>query len=86
MIHIIIKDNKNKVFEILKNLREETELLICQNINTINGTTPNIQIETYVDDIATYWIGKGYTIDQSLYDRLILDYNQQNTPLLTRWK
>ncbi|EKT4500011.1 hypothetical protein SL054_002492 [Flavobacterium psychrophilum] len=86
MIHIIIKDNKNKVFEILKNLREETELLICQNINTINGTTPNIQIETYVDDIETYWIGKGYTIDQSLYDRLILDYNQQNTPLLTRWK
>lgn len=65
MIHIIIKDNKNKVFEILKNLREETELLICQNINTINGTTPNIQIETYVDDIETYWIGKGYTLDQS---------------------
>lgn len=86
MIHIIIKDNKNKVFEILKNLREETELLICQNINTINGTTPNIQIETYVDDIETYWIEKGYTIEQSLYDRLILDYNQKNTPLLTRWK
>ena len=61
MIHIIIKDNKNKVFEILKNLREETELLICQNINTINGKMPpNIQIETYVDDIETYWIEKGY--------------------------
>lgn len=36
MVNIIVKDNKEKVFEVLLHLRNETELLICKNINQIN--------------------------------------------------
>lgn len=86
MISIVIKDPINKHLEVLKNLREETEFLISSNINTINKVTnKTIQIESYVDEIENYWIENGYSINQSLYDKLIIDYNLQYTPLLTRW-
>ena len=87
MISIIVKDNKEKVFEVLMHLRDETELLICGNINQINRkTNRDLQIETYSEGIEEYWTKRGYQRSQGLYDKLIIEYNQNNEDLLTRWK
>ncbi|OAE90540.1 hypothetical protein FPG87_02735 [Flavobacterium psychrophilum] len=87
MISIILKDNKNKLFEVIRDLREETELLICNNIITINNNiNQTLSIETFVEGIDKYWVEKGYNSEPGLYDKLIIEYNQNNTPLLTRWK
>ncbi len=87
MINILLRDNQNKLFQKMLFLREETELLICENINTINrrGHQLNINtidIDTSLDDLER----QGYKNDEGLYDRLIIEYNQKNTKLLTRWK
>lgn len=87
MLNILLSDNKDKVFQKMLFLREETELLICKNINKINETghrltINSIDIDTPVDSLEK----QGYKNDESLYDRLIIEYNQQNKDLLTRWK
>lgn len=87
MISIILKDNTNKLFQEMMFLRDDTELLICENINTINRAgTPQFQIETHADGIAEYWEKRGYKRDNGLYDKIIIDYNQQNEKPLVRWK
>jgi hypothetical protein len=87
MISILLKDNKNKVFQEMMFLRNETELLICDNIIKINKSgTEQLQIETFTDGIVEYWEERGYKRDNALYDKLILEYNQQNDKQLTRWK
>lgn len=87
MISIIVKDNKEKVFEVLLHLRDDTELLICENINQINRImNRQLQIETYADGIEEYWTERGYQRSQGLYDKIVLEYNQANEDLLTRWK
>jgi len=87
MISIILKDNANKLFQEMMFLRDETEGLICDNIITINKTgTRQLQIETHVDGIAEYWEQRGYKRDNALYDKLIIEYNQQNGKPLVRWK
>lgn len=87
MISIILKDNKNKLFQEMMFLRDETELLICDNINTINRTEKQqLQIETHSDGIDEYWEQRGYKRDNVLYDNLIIEYNQRNDKQLTLWK
>lgn len=87
MISILVKDNQNKEFEVLMHLGDETELLICGNINHINRKmNRKLQVETYADGIEEYWIKRGYTRNQGLYDKLIMEYNQAYEDLLTRWK
>jgi hypothetical protein len=68
-------------------LREETELLICDNINKLNKTGHQLNINT-IDLNSSFeeLERQGYRNDDALYDRLIIEYNQQNTDLLTRWK
>ena len=84
---IVLKDNINKLFQEMRFLKEETELLISDNINTINRKgTREFQIETHYIGIDEYWKQQGYEIDNELYDKIILEYNQQNEIPLTRWK
>jgi len=87
MINILLRDNKNKLFQKMLFLSEETELLICKNINTINKSGYQLNINTI--DIGTpleELEKQGYKNDEALYDKLIIEYNQQNKDLLTRWK
>ena len=87
MINIILRDNKNKLFQKMLFLKEETELLICENINKINKSghqlnMNTIDIDTPLEDLEK----QGYKNDETLYDILIIEYNQQNNDLLTKWK
>lgn len=87
MISILLKDNKNKIFQEMMFLRNETELLICDNIIKINKEgTEQLQIETFTNGIVEYWENRGYKRDNALYDKLIIEYNQRNDKQLTRWK
>ena len=87
MNSIILKDNKDKLFEVIRDLREETELLICNNIITINNNVnQTLSIETFVDGIDKYWVEKGYNSVLGVYNKLIIEYSHNNTPLLTRWR
>ncbi len=71
-------------------LREETELLICKNINSINHKNANADLNINTIDFGFSvkdLENEGWTIDDGLYERLIIKYN--NSPdvkeLLTRW-
>jgi hypothetical protein len=86
MIDILLKDNLNKVLQEMRELREETELLIRENINKINLKKDYLDIEAFDSETLKYLINQGYEIDNSLYESLIIEYNNTNTELLTRWK
>ena len=87
MINILLKDFNNKLMQEMCHLREETELLICENINFLNKNGYDLNIETLSGKETEYWRERGFSVDNSLYDKLILEYNQkENVELLTRWK
>jgi len=87
---IIVRDNKKKVFHKILFLREETELLICENINIINRKYDGIfNINTLGEDLSTSYLENlGWKEDPSLYERLVIEYNHRDDKerLLTRWK
>jgi len=69
-------------------LSDETELLICDNINTINKTGHLLQINSIDFNFSTSEIEKyGWKVDNGLYDKLIIEYNNRvdKEKLLTRW-
>jgi len=86
MISIILKDNKNKLLQQLTHLRDETELLICENIFKLNKVGHQLSIESLEEGVTEYWLKLGYIEDSGLYDKLIIDYNQTHDQLLAKWK
>ena len=87
MINVLLTDNKNRLFQKMLFLKDETELLICENINKINQSGHQLNINTIDTDTPLEDLEKqGYKNDEALYDKLIIKYNQQNNDLLTRWK
>lgn len=89
LINILLKDNKNKLFQKMLFLREETELLICENINTINKKVVFLNIHSIdIDSPMTELEKNGWKEDNGLYDKLIIEYNNsaEREKLLTRWK
>lgn len=79
-ISILLIDSINKLCQKMLFLRNETELLICNNVNTINRTDNKSQfsistIESGYD--LKHYLDKGYKVDDSLHDRLVLDYNNE---------
>jgi hypothetical protein len=87
MIHILLKDNRNRLFQKMLYLRVDTEVLICSNINTINKSGHQLNINTIdIETSVEYWEKQGYKNDEALYDKLIIEYNQQNNDLLTGWR
>ncbi len=86
MISILLQDHKNKLFQKMLHLSEETELLICQNVNTLNRSGHQLNISTIDPGTPMNELEmRGYRAEEALYDKLILDYNQENSPLLKMW-
>lgn len=87
MTMLLIEDSKNKVFNIIANLSEERELHIRNNIIELNKA--GLQYTVYLWDVSDSTIpleNKGYKEDQGLYDRRIIEYNNNTTgSLLTAW-
>lgn len=89
LINILLFDEKNKLCQKMLSLREDTELLICNNINTINGDKPYLMIRTIDYDFSTFELeNKGWKTDDGLYDKLIINYNnsKDRIKILTRWR
>lgn len=85
MMNIILKDAKAKVFQVMRDLREETEMLVYDNMEKLNGTGMFLLAQDFSKAAADDLVNSGYTEDAALYDRLIIEYNQTNEPLLKRW-
>ncbi|MGG7468761.1 hypothetical protein [Chryseobacterium arthrosphaerae] len=90
MISIIIKDGFKREYEILTNLQDELEKHIANNINIYNDKYPDhiIAIETlHTSFNVQSSIFAKWTLNQALYDNLILKYNNDptNTDILDRW-
>lgn len=87
LMHILLRDNKNKVFQKMQMLNEETELLISENIIKINkeGYLLNINSIEF-NESTTELENEGWKNDNSLYDRLINEYDRKGKGILTRWK
>jgi hypothetical protein len=87
MQNILLRDNKNKFFQKMLFLRNETEMPITENVIKINKTGHQLNINDINIDTSTEELEKqGYKNDEALYDKLIIEYNQNNKDLLTRWK
>lgn len=87
MYNIILRDNKNKVFQKMLFLRAETEMLITENVIKLNRVGYQLNINDIEINTPTDYLTKaGYKNDEALYDRLIIAYNQNHKDLLTRWK
>lgn len=89
MINIIIKDGLKKEYEILSNLADKLESHIAGNISSYNDKYPDhiILIETLYPGFNVENSFKGWTLNQALYDSLIIRYNNdpENKDHLDRW-
>lgn len=87
MEHIVLIDHNNKKCEYMQSLREDVINLIQSNVCTIQLDNRNIQIASADVTFPTEYIKKlGYEHDQGLYDKLIIEYNNNHPDkLLTRW-
>ena len=90
LINILIRDSRNKICSKMLSLREETELFISGNVNAINQKNNNADISINTIEIGFSTKGlenQGWTIDDGLYDKLIIQYNSNanGKTLLTRW-
>jgi hypothetical protein len=89
LLNILLKDNKNNICQKMLSLREETELLICENINTINKKELFLSIKTIDFGYSTLDLEhQGWKVDDGLYDKLIIEYNNssEKEKLLKFWK
>lgn len=81
MINIVITDRAKLKYELLQHLSEEVEKNISDNINSYNDKYKDhyIQIETIdsIQDIHNSEL-KTWTLNQALYDSLILRYNKHS--------
>lgn len=85
-MNILLKDLSNKLMQKMLHLREETELLITNNINTLNQNGASLNIESFTGIETEYWLKNGFVVDHGLYDNLIIEHNnQEDAELLTRW-
>jgi hypothetical protein len=85
VMRILLKDHKNRLIQEMNHLTDKTELLISENVVKMNSKGFNLNIETLTEEVTEYWIEQGYKHDNALYERLILEYNQNNDDLLPRW-
>lgn len=90
-INILLRDNHNKICQKMNSLREETELLISVNINIINKKNGNANININTIDFGystKALVTAGWLVDDGLYDKLIIQYNQDpdTNIILERWR
>ncbi|MCC9017906.1 MULTISPECIES: hypothetical protein [Flavobacterium] len=85
MISILLEDFTNKLFQKLANLSEERELHIRNNIIVLNKVKPQYTVYYFgVNNSIADLEKKGYKEDQGLYDRRIIDYNNDNPENILR--
>ncbi len=87
MEHILLIDHDNKKCDHMQFLREDVINLIQSNVCSIQLDGRNIQIASAdITFPAEYQKRLGYEHDQGLYDKLIIEYNNNHpNKLLTRW-
>ncbi|WP_417875824.1 hypothetical protein [Winogradskyella sediminis] len=89
LLNIVVKDHRKKYYSRMHDLREEVELLICENINKMNKIE-----EMYLQSIQsidrttemTELDKDGWSEDRGLYDRLVFEYQEKTGELMQRWK
>ena len=86
-MNFIVRDNHNKLYQTFWGESEERELLISKNIIkihsitkqhiNINGVSPNFD--------SVEHLGPDWKIDQGLYDKLVIDFNNLGGEILSAW-
>ena len=87
LVNIVIKDNKNKIYQRLFNLRGETEELITSNVASIINIGLDVNMHSIeFNQQMTELEKRDWKEDDGLYERLLLIYQNKTGKLLTRWK
>ncbi|NQX80767.1 MAG: hypothetical protein HRT66_02075 [Flavobacteriaceae bacterium] len=73
-MNLIIINNINKEYQIYKIITVKAESFVTKNINEINIKN-NLGLIVQVNMDTTDLDNKGYKINQTLFDNLIIDYN-----------
>ena len=82
-MNLVISDHTEKTFQNYQEADERIELFICDNINSINKKN-NTHLIVQMDIDTKVLAGQGYSIDQAMFDRLVLAYNNNLLPSETR--
>ena len=88
LTNIILRDNRNKKYQKINQIREETELLIYNNINVLNKEDPFLTISSIEFNQPTVDLdNSGWKEEDGLYDELIIEYNNNpnSSGLLKMW-
>ena len=87
LVNIVIRDNKNKLYQRMFNLREETEELITANVASFINI--NLDVNMHSIEFNQQMTGlekRNWKEDDGLYERLLLIYQDKTGKSLTRWK
>lgn len=73
---LIIVDDANKQFDYFMHVTMDREIHLYSNISKINKKNSTaLEVIPNADDYAKHYENQGYTMNQSLYDILIRDFN-----------
>jgi hypothetical protein len=87
-LEFLIIDRKNRIYQTFHGDGKKREELVKSNIEKISVANPDYNISMYyiASNISPKEeLGSDWTIDQWLYDKLIIDYNQRGEEILTAW-
>lgn len=76
MADIILKDNGNLVYQVIRSLNHKNEMNVYKNVIALNSKGKDISVEDLKHDTETYWKRYGYKEDITLHDKLVSDFNE----------
>jgi hypothetical protein len=84
---LLLKDSKNMTCFNMTFLSQEMVELLEHNVVEMQNEKMSISIQSSDLDIQKSEIEKqGWTFDDALYERLLLEYTKLTNKVLTRWK
>ena len=87
MVHLLLKDNENKVCQHMKFMNTVMDDLVSANVVEMCNSGMDVQVETVDLSIPEKEIiDSGWAFDDGLYEKLLFRYQEKTGKLLTRWK
>ena len=84
--HLLLKDIQNYTCQYMGYVGEDIDNLLTNNVVEMLNAQMNVQIETLDKHYsATELERNGWKHDQSLYDKLLIDYTVRTNKILKRW-
>ncbi len=85
MVDLLLKDNVNMKMQEMRFLTETVEGMLYNNLFELNKNGYNLSVESLTSETTEFWAQKGFVIEESLFHRIVQQYNQTNPNPLIEW-